>query len=78
MSKKSTYSVSNNIEELRFREKISQQELADRVGCSRYSIQKYESNKAVPSLEIAYKIADYFNVKLEELFIFETQLECVN
>lgn len=50
---------------------LTQQELADKVGCSRQTIHSIESGKFVPSVELALKLARALNVKVEELFFLE-------
>lgn len=50
---------------------LTQQELADRVGCSRQTIHSIESGKFVPSVELAMKLAKVLLCKVEELFSLE-------
>lgn len=60
------------IRKLRFEnEEMTQQELADRVGCTRQTIVALESGKYVPSLILSLKIARVFGVTVEEVFQFE-------
>lgn len=47
---------------------LTQQQLADQVGCSRQTIHSIESGKFVPSVELALKIAFALNSKVEDLF----------
>jgi len=47
---------------------MTQEELADRVGCTRQTIIALEQNKYVPSIELAFKVAKAFGVPLEEVF----------
>ena len=47
---------------------LTQQQLADAIGCSRQTIHSIESGKFVPSVELALKIARTLNVKVEDLF----------
>lgn len=51
--------------------KVTQNELADAVNVSRQTIISLESGKYNASLMLAYKIAKFFGVTIEELFIFE-------
>ena len=61
--------VFNKIRKLRFdNNEMSQQQLADKVGCTRQTIISLEQNKYLPSLLLAAKIANEFNVKIEEVF----------
>ena len=50
---------------------LTQQELADRVSCSRQTIHSIESSKFVPSIELALKLAKALNCKVEDLFFLE-------
>lgn len=49
---------------------MTQEELADKVGCSRQTIISIEKNRYTPSVELALKIAMVLQVKLDELFYF--------
>ncbi|MGZ3712047.1 MAG: helix-turn-helix transcriptional regulator [Bdellovibrionota bacterium] len=50
---------------------LTQQELADKVSCSRQTIHSIESSKFVPSIELSLKLAQALNCKVEELFYLE-------
>ena len=64
--------ISNNIRRLRFdNNEMTQQMLADVVGVSRQTIVAIEKDKYSPSLEVAFKIAEYFDVPLEETFQYQ-------
>jgi putative transcriptional regulator len=64
--------ITNNIRRLRFDHgEMTQDELANKVGCTRQTIIALEQGKYVPSIELAYKIARVFKVNLEEVFIYE-------
>ena len=64
--------IQNRIRRLRFdRDEMTQQELAERAGCTRQTIIAVEQGKYVPSLELAFKIARAFAVPLEEVFQYE-------
>ena len=54
---------------------LSQQELADRVGVSRQTISSLENGRYNPSILLAHKIAKYFSMTIEEVFIFEEETE---
>jgi putative transcriptional regulator len=61
--------VTNEIRKLRFhQDEMTQQELADRVGVTRQTINAIEGNKYSPSLEVAFRIARVFDVPLEQVF----------
>ncbi|GEB28710.1 hypothetical protein ECA02_18050 [Enterococcus casseliflavus] len=51
--------------------KLTQQELADQVDVSRQSINAIEKGKFLPSIELALKLARFFEVPVEELFFLE-------
>ena len=64
--------IQNRIRRLRFdRNEMTQQELAEKAGCTRQTIIAVEQGKYVPSLELSFKIARAFNVPLEEVFQYE-------
>ena len=58
------------IKVLRAEFKLSQQELADKVGVRRETILHLENNKYMPSLKLAYDIAKIFNKNNEDVFFF--------
>jgi putative transcriptional regulator len=49
---------------------MTQQALADAIGVTRQTVIAIELDKYSPSLETAFKIAEVFGVKLEEVFVF--------
>ena len=64
--------ISNRIRKLRFENnEMTQQELADRAGCTRQTIVALEQGKYVPSLALAFRIAKVFRVQLEDVFEYE-------
>jgi len=64
--------VKNRIRRLRFdHDEMTQEELANRAGCTRQTIIALEQGKYVPSIELAFKIARAFGVSLEEVFQYE-------
>lgn len=63
-------SLKTRIKELRKARRISQEELAVAVGTTRQTITSIEVEKYVASLPLAYKIARYFGLKIEEVFDF--------
>jgi putative transcriptional regulator len=66
-------SLSNRIRILRFLSgEMSQAELGHRIGVTRQTIAAIESGKYSPSLEAAFRIAQVFNVPLEEVFQWDT------
>lgn len=66
--------INNNIRRLRFNGgEMTQEDLANKAGCTRQTIIALEQGKYVPSLELAFKIAGIFNVKVEEVFQYEEE-----
>lgn len=70
MAKKSQYTFESKIHIYRATKRMSQQELADRVGVSRQTIIQLERNRYNPSMLLAYSIARVFGVTIEDLFDF--------
>ena len=65
-------SVKNRIRRLRFdNAEMTQEQLANKVGCTRQTIIALEQNKYVPSIELAFRVAKAFRVPLEEVFQYE-------
>lgn len=65
--------IKNQIRRLRFEhDEMTQQELANRVGCSRQTIVVLEQGRYVPSLALAMLIARTFAVSVEEVFKLES------
>ena len=60
--------MNTRIRELRKARKLSQEELADAVGTTRQTITSIEVGKYTASLPLAYKIAHYFGLTIEEVF----------
>jgi putative transcriptional regulator len=66
--------VTNSIRKLRFfADEMSQQALAEKAGVSRQTIIAIEGGKYAPSLELAFAIADAFNVEIDEVFDYQKQ-----
>ncbi|URZ08432.1 helix-turn-helix transcriptional regulator [Clostridium felsineum] len=62
--------MKTKIHELRKQHKLSQEELALAVGVTRQTITSLECEKYTASLVLAYKIAKYFDLTIEEVFDF--------
>lgn len=56
-----------NLKKLRTEFKISQQQLADAIGVSQQSVNKYENQDVEPDISVLIKIADYFSVSVDYL-----------
>ena len=65
--------LKTKIAELRREKKLSQADLAEIVGVTRQTITSIETGKYIASLPLAYKIAKYFGLKIEDVFEFEEE-----
>lgn len=65
--------MKNRIEEIRSERGIRQEELARQLGVSRQTISSLENGRYNPSILLAWKIAKFFGMTIEELFIFEEE-----
>lgn len=63
--------MKNRLEELRKKKGIKQEELADILGVTRQTIGSLENGRYNPSILLAFKIARYFKMSIEEIFIYE-------
>jgi putative transcriptional regulator len=67
--------VTNKIRRLRFDHgEMTQQELAERIGVTRQTVNAIELGKYSPSLEVAFRIAQVFGVPLDQVFSYETSV----
>ncbi|HKL14551.1 MAG TPA: helix-turn-helix transcriptional regulator [Balneolaceae bacterium] len=67
-----SHNISNNIKSLRFHNgEMTQAELAEKVDATRQTINAIEAAKYSPSLELALKIADTFDVPIGDVFWLE-------
>jgi putative transcriptional regulator len=61
--------IANTIRQLRFEHgEMTQQDLANRVGCTRQTIIVLEKERYVPSLSLAFRIARVFDRPIEDIF----------
>jgi putative transcriptional regulator len=68
--------VTNKIRRLRFdHNEMTQQELAERIGVTRQTVNAIELGKYSPSLEVAFRIAHVFGVPLDQVFSYQTNPE---
>lgn len=67
--------MKNRIEEIRKERGIRQEDFAKSMGVSRQTISSLENGRYNPSITLAYKIAKYFGMTIEEVFIFEEEDE---
>ena len=63
--------MENKVELLRKQNGISQESFAKEMRVSRQTISSIENGKYNPSLELAFAIADYFGMSIEEIFIYD-------
>ncbi|MFT8427552.1 MAG: helix-turn-helix transcriptional regulator [Leuconostoc mesenteroides] len=63
-------SIANKVYEYRFLAKLSQKELANAVGVSKQTIFVMEKGNYVPSMLLAFRIADFFNVEVTDIFTY--------
>lgn len=63
--------MENRVEEFRKNMGLNQEEFAKKIGVSRQTISSIETGKYNPSLDLAFKLADFFDKKIEEIFIHE-------
>ena len=60
--------MTNQLEELRRQHAIRQEDLAQALGVSRQTVISLEKGKYNPSLALAFKLARYFNLSIEDIF----------
>ena len=66
--------IQNTIRRLRFdHNEMTQQELADKIGVTRQTVNAIELGKYSPSLEVAFRMADVFGVPLEQVFQYKAK-----
>ena len=70
--------LQEKIKELRSNKGISQKKLADAIGVAQSSINYWEKGQRTPSVAAAQKLADYFNITLDELYDIDNLPESVN
>ncbi|WP_270437990.1 helix-turn-helix transcriptional regulator [Faecalibacillus intestinalis] len=65
--------MKNRLEELRKQRGIKQEDLANALEVSRQTIGSLENGRYNPSIMLAFKIARYFQMNIEEIFIYEEE-----
>jgi len=65
--------MKNRIESIRKERGIRQDEFAKLMGVSRQTISSLETGRYNPSIYLAYKIAKFFEMTIEEVFIFDEE-----
>ncbi len=66
--------IKNHVKMLREKKKVTQTELANKSGCTRQTIVMLEQERYVPSLSLAFAIAQSLDCMLEEVFIPNTKI----
>ncbi len=65
--------MKNILEKLRKERGIKQEDLADILEVSRQTISSLEKGRYNPSIQLAFKIARFFDLKIEDIFIYEEE-----
>jgi putative transcriptional regulator len=65
--------MKNKIKVFRAMHDMTQEDLAQKIGVTRQTILAIEKGKYVPSLDLAFRIARYFDVNIEEVFTYEEE-----
>ncbi|WP_033543755.1 helix-turn-helix transcriptional regulator [Planococcus sp. CAU13] len=65
--------MKNNIKHMRSKHKFTQDELAERLNVSRQTIISLEKGRYNPSITLAFKLANVFHCKIEDIFIYEEE-----
>lgn len=65
--------MKNRLEEIRKQRGIKQEELAEAMDVSRQTISSLENGRYNPSVILAIKLAKYFQMKVEDIFIYEEE-----
>lgn len=65
--------MKNRLEELRRARGVRQDELADALGVSRQTIGSLENGRYNPSILLAFKLARYFGLSIEDIFLYEEE-----
>lgn len=67
--------MKNKVKQLRQHRKLTQEALAKELGISRQSLISIETGKYSPSLTLTFAIADFFDKNIEEIFIYDGNIE---
>ena len=67
----SQFNIKNKIKDFRAEKKLTQQALADAVGVTRATINAMEKGAYNPSLELAFRLARFFQVDIQTIFFVE-------
>lgn len=69
--------MKNRLKVFRAMHDLTQDNLAEKLGVTRQTINAIEKQRYNPSLELAFKLADFFGVTIEDLFIRENREDSV-
>ena len=67
--------MQNNVEKMRKLRDLSQEQLGDALGVSRQTIISIEKGKYNPSLDLAFRMARFFEMTIEEIFVYEEDVK---
>ena len=67
--------MKNRLDELRKERGIKQEQLASLLEVSRQTISSLEKGRYNPSIQLAFKIARYFDMSIEDIFIYEEDVD---
>lgn len=67
--------MKNRLEQLRKERGIKQEDLAKALEVSRQTIGSLENGRYNPSIQLAFKIAKYFKLRIEDIFIYEEETQ---
>jgi len=67
----SNKTIDNELKVCRAKHEITQEELAKEIGVTRQTIGALEKNRYNPSLELAFKLAEFFDCSIEDIFKYE-------
>lgn len=68
--------MKNKIQELRKKQRITQEELAAAVKVTRQTVISLENGRYNASLQLAHRIAQFFGMQIEDIFLFEEESIC--
>ncbi len=66
--------MKNNLKVFRAMHDLTQEDLAEKVGVTRQTINAIEKSRYNPSLELVFKLARLFDVKIEDIFIYDDEI----
>lgn len=66
--------LGNNLKEARKKSGLSQETVAEKLGVSRQTISKWETNETLPDIYQSKKLSKLYNLSLDELIEFDTDL----